>query len=262
MKIAVAMKQVPDTEAKVVINADATSIDESSITWIVNPYDEFALEEALKTREASGGGEVIVFTVGPARASAALRTCLAMGADRAVHLKDEAFDGADSLGIATILAAAIKEFGPDLIFTGQYAVGTDNRQVGVMLAEMLDMPHVSVVTRLSVAEGRLTAHREIEGASEVVESALPCVVTAQKGLNEPRYASLKGIMAAKKKPIEERDAASLGLDPTALGSAGAAVKVARLELPPPKKAGRIFTEDPATAVKEVIRLLRDEAKVL
>jgi len=261
VKIVVAIKQVPDTETKVVIAPDGRSIDESNVTWVVNPYDEYAVEEALKLKEASGG-EVVVVTVGPARASAALRTCLAMGADRALHLNDPAFENSDSLGLARILAAAIRPIAPDMILTGQYAVGTDNRQVGMMLAELLDMPHVSVVTRLEVGEGRLTAHREIEGGHEVVGSTIPCVVTAQKGLNEPRYASLKGIMASKKKPLEEKNAEALGIDPSTIGSAGAKATVARMELPPPKQAGRIFKDDMETAVREVVRLLHEEAKVI
>ena len=262
MRIVVAVKQVPDTETKVAIAAGGRSVDESSITWIVNPYDEFAMEEALKIKEARGEGEVVAVTIGPARAATALRTCLAMGADRGLHLSDPAFEGSDSLGLATILAAAIRPLSPDLIFAGQYAVGTDNRQVGMMLAELLDLPHVSVVTKLELKEGGLTAHREIEGGQEIVESTLPCVITAQKGLNEPRYASLKGIMAAKKKPIEEKDAAALGLDRASVGETGARVKIARLEMPPPKQAGRIFKDDTETAVKEVVRLLHEEAKVI
>jgi len=262
VKIVVAVKQVPDTETKVTIRPDGRSVDESSITWIVNPYDEFAVEEALKIKEARGEGEVVVVTVGPARAATALRTCLAMGADRGVHLSDPAFENSDSLGLATILAAAIKPIGADLVFAGQYAVGTDNRQVGVMLAELLEMPHVSVVTKLELTAGGLSAHREIEGGHEIVESPLPCVITAQKGLNEPRYASLKGIMAAKKKPIEEKDAAALGLDKGQVGEAGAKVKISRLEMPPPKQPGRIFKDDVEMAVREVVRLLHEEAKVI
>src|SRR5262249_7348611 len=175
VKIVVAVKQVPDTETKVVIAADGRSIDESNITWIVNPYDEYAVEEALKIKEAQGEGEVIVVTVGPARAATALRTCLAMGADRGIHLSDPAFEGSDSLGLAGILAAAVKLLGADLILTGQYAVGTDNRQTGMMLAELLDIPHVSLVTKLEVRKDGITAHREIEGGHEVGESTLPCV---------------------------------------------------------------------------------------
>ena len=262
MKIVVAIKQVPDTETKIAIGADGKSIDESSVTWIVNPYDEYAVEEALKIKEAKGAGEVIVVSIGPARVASALRTCLAVGADRALHLNDAAFEGSDSLGIATILAAAIKPIAPDIIFAGQYAVGTDNRQVGMMLAELLDLPHVSVVTKLEMKEGGIVAHREIEGGHELVESTLPCLITAQKGLNEPRYASLKGIMAAKKKPIEEKDAAAIGVDKATVGLAGARLRVSRLELPPPKQAGRIFKDDVETATREVVRLLHEEAKVI
>ena len=262
MIIVVAIKQVPDTEAKIVIGSDGRSLDESNVTWIVNPYDEYALEEALRIKEAKDAGEVIVVTVGPERAATALRTCLAMGADRALHLKDAAFEGSDSLGLARILAAAIRGLSPSLVLTGQYAVGTDNRQVGMMLAELLDMPHVSVVTHLELGDGRLVAHREIEGAHEVVEAPLPCVITAQKGLNEPRYASLKGIMAAKKKPIEAKDAVALGLDAATIGSAGAQVVVSRLEPPPPKQPGKVFKDDMETAAREVVRLLHEEAKVI
>ena len=262
MKIAVAIKQVPDTEAKITIAPDGRSIDESNVTWIVNPYDEYALEEALRLKEASGGGDVVALTVGPSRAAAALRTCLAMGADSGIHLNDPAFEGSDSLGIATILAAAIKRLAPDLVLVGQYAVGTDSRQVGPMLAELLDLPHVSVVTKLTVEAGALTAHREIEGAYEVVQAPIPCVVSAQKGLNEPRYASLKGIMAAKKKPIEERNAASLSLDPSMIGDGGAKLRIIRLEMPPPKQAGKVFKDDMETAAREVVRLLHEEAKVI
>jgi len=262
VKIVVAIKQVPDTETRVVIGRDGRSIDETGITWIVNPYDEYAVEEALKIKEAKGSGEAIVVSIGPERAATALRTCLAMGADRALHLDDPAFEGSDALGLARILAAAVKEIGADLVLTGQYAVGTDNRQTGVMLAQLLDWPHVSVVTKLEMKEGSLVAHREIEGAHEVVSAPLPCVMTAQKGLNEPRYASLKGIMAAKKKPIDKKDAAGLGLDKAAIGAAGARVVIQKMEHPPPKPAGKIFKDDVATAVKEVTRLLHEEAKVI
>jgi len=262
VKIVVAIKQVPDTETRVVIGRDGRSLDETGITWVVNPYDEFAMEEALKIKEAGGGGEVVAVSIGPERAATALRTCLAMGADRALHLDDPAFEGSDGLGLARILAAAVKEIGADLVLTGQYAVGTDNRQVGVMLAQLLDWPHVAVVTKLEAKDGSVVAHREIEGAHEEATAPLPCVITAQKGLNEPRYASLKGIMAAKKKPIDKKDAAALGLDAATVGNGGARVVIQKLELPPPKPAGKIFKDDVATAVKEVARLLHEEAKVI
>jgi len=261
VKIAVTIKQVPDTETKIIIAPDGRSIDESNVTLVVNPYDEYALEEALKIKEAKGGGEVVAVTVGPEKSAQALRTCLAVGADRAVHVKDPAADAADALGLAKILAAVMKEIGPDLILTGKYAVGSDNQLVSVMLAEMLGIPHVGIVTKLEIGDSSLTAEREIEGAVEVVSSSLPCVVTAQKGLNEPRYASLKGIMAAKKKPIEEKSLAALGLD-----AAKVAPRVAwqKLELPPKKGAGKILKaeENPAAAAGELVRLLHEEAKVI
>jgi len=260
VKIAVAVKQVPDTETKVLIASDGRSVDESNVTLVVNPYDEFALEEALRIKEARGG-EVVVVTVGPEKAAQALRTCLAMGADRAVHVKDAAAEGADALGVAKILAAVMKEIAPDLILTGKYAVGTDNQLVAGAMAEILGLPHVGVVTKLEVREGALTAEREIEGALEVVTSTLPCVISAQKGLNEPRYASLKGIMGAKKKPLEEKTLAALGLS---AGAVRARVAWERLELPPKKGAGKVLKGDidPAGAARELVRLLHEEAKVI
>lgn len=261
MKIAVIIKQVPDTETKVVIGEDGRSIDESNVTFVVNPYDEYALEEAIKIKESRGEGEVVVVCVGPSRATQALRTCLAMGADRAVHIKEEAADRLDPLATARVLGASVKSLGADLILAGKYAVGADNQATGVMLAEVLGVPHVSVVTKLEVQDGKVVAHRQIEGAVEVHEARTPCVITAQKGLNEPRYASLKGIMAAKKKPIEERTVADLGIEGDA---ASPLVTWERLELPPKKSAGKIINaeEDPAGAARELATLLREEAKVL
>jgi len=260
LKIAVAIKQVPDTETKVVIGADGKSLDASNANLVVNPYDEYALEEALKIKEAKGAGEVTVLTVGPESAAQALRTCLAMGADKAVHVKEDAA-GLDSLALSRILAAAVKEIQPDLVLTGKYAVGTDNQAIPVMLAEHLGWPHVTVVTKLEIGEGKLTAEREIEGAIEVHEASIPCVITAQKGLNEPRYASLKGIMMAKKKPIDVKTAADLGLDAASIQPK---VTWEKLELPPDKSAGKKIPaeDDPAAAARELVRLLHEEAKVI
>jgi len=261
VKIAVPIKQVPDTEAKVSVAADGRSIDDSNVTLVVNPYDEYALEEGLRIKEARGSGEVIVVTVGPDKASQALRTCLAMGADRGIHVKEPSAESMDPVVIAKALAAALREVEPDLILTGKYAVGTDNQAVGVMLAELLGLPHVAVVTRLELHEGTLTAERQIEGAVEIQEASLPCVVTAHKGLNEPRYASLKGIMAAKRKPIEEKTFDALGLDAEAVKPR---VTWERIELPPPKPPGKVISadEDPEAASRELVRLLHEEAKVI
>ena len=258
MKIVVCVKQVPDTEARIKIGADGKSIAENELTWIVSPYDEFAIEEALKIKEAKGG-EVILVSVGPDRAQAALRNGLAMGADSAVHLKDPLFDALDASGTAWALAAAIKPMGADLVLTGQQGVGTDYAQVPGLLAEILDLPQVTMATKIEIGEMKATVKREIEGAAETWETTLPAVISAQKGLNEPRYASLKGIMAAKKKPIQVMDAAAAGLKAEDLAPK---TKVVSMELPAARSAVKMIEGDPDTQVKELLRVLHDEAKVL
>ena len=259
MKIVVCVKQVPDTETRVRIAPEGTGIVESDVNWIVSPYDEFAIEEALKLKEAKGG-EVVLVTVGPDRALSALRTGLAMGADSAVHVKDASLDGADTLGTARALAGAIKTLAPyDLVLCGQQGVGGDNSQIPGLLGEMLDLPQVTVAVKIDLQDGKATVEREIEGARETWETSLPAVISAQKGLNEPRYASLKGIMAAKKKPITALDAAGVGL-----GAAGAApkVKVTAMELPPARPAVNMIEGEADAQAKELIRLLHEEAKVI
>jgi len=257
MKIVVCVKQVPDTETRVQIAPEGDTVVESEINWIVSPYDEFAVEEALKIKEAKGG-EVIVVTVGPDRAQSALRTALAMGADSAFHVKDPALDGADTMVTARALAGAIRAVdGVDLILCGQQGVGGDNSQVPGLLAEMLDLPQVTVAVKIEVGDGKATVQREIEGARETWETSLPAVISAQKGLNEPRYASLKGIMAAKKKPLEAKDAAAVGVD-----SPAPKVKIIAMELPPPRPAVKMIEGEPEEQAKELIRLLHEEAKVI
>jgi len=255
----VCISHVPDTESRIKIAADGRKVDEAGLKFIVSPYDEFALEEAIRLKEKSGG-DVTVLTFGPDRAQQALREALARGATKAVHVKGESSD-ADSLGIAKVLAAAIKSVPHDVVFLGKQGVGTDNGLVGPMLAELLGYPQVNVVTHLEVGDGKLTAHREIEGAEEVLEAPTPAVVTAQKGLNEPRYASLKGIMAAKKIAIDTKSIADLGLDEADV--LNQRVKVVKLELPAEKSGGRkIDGADPAAAAAEIIKYIRDEAKAL
>jgi electron transfer flavoprotein beta subunit len=257
----VAIAYVPDTETKIKIGADGKSIDEADVKWIVSPYDEFALEEALKTKEAKGAGTVTVASVGPERANTGLRECLARGADEAIWVDAGGTGFLDALGVAKALAAAAKGGSYDFYWFGQKGVGYDESLVGPMFAELLGVPHVGSIIQLEVGEGKITAHREIEGAHEVVECTLPAVLTAQKGLNEPRYASLKGIMAAKKKPIAEKKLAELGVpeaDP-----AQAKTRWRRLELPPARQACKMIPgDDPAAAGKELVRLLREEAKVI
>ena len=259
MNVIVCMKQVPDTETRIRLSGDARWIEESGVTFIISPYDEYAVEEAIRIREAQGG-DVLVIGAGPERMAQALRTCLAMGADRAVHIKDDGIERADSLTIARALAAVVSGIPHDIILTGKYGVGTDNGQVGAMLAGLLDIPHVTGVTKIEHGDRKVTARREIEGAVEFVEASLPAVLTAEKGLNEPRYPSLKGIMAAKKKPIETRDLASLGLALPAPGSEP--LRTVRLEMPPPRQEGKVYKGDTAESAREVVRLLREEAKVI
>jgi electron transfer flavoprotein beta subunit len=261
MNSLVAVAYVPDTETRIRIAADEKSIDEADVKWVVSPYDEFALEEALKTRESRGAGTVAVVSVGPERAKTGLRECLARGADEAIWVDSGGNANPDPLAVAKAITAVARERQQDFVWLGQKGVGPDESLVGPMVAELLNLPHVANVVQLEIGDGRVTAHREIEGAHEVVEAALPVVLTAQKGLNEPRYASLKGIMGAKKKPIAEKKMADLGIpeaDP-----AQAKIRWRKLELPPARQAVKLIpADDPAAAAKELVRLLREEAKVI
>jgi electron transfer flavoprotein beta subunit len=263
MKSLVCVAYVPDTESKIKIAPDGKSIDEADIKWIVSPYDEFALEEALKIKEAKGAGNVTVVSAGPERTKTGLRECLARGADDAIWIDTGSVKYLDALGTAKALAAVAKDGGYDFVWFGQKGVGYDESLVGPMTAELLGIPHVANVIQLEVGDGKVTAHREIEGAHEVVECALPAALTAQKGLNEPRYASLKGIMAAKKKPIADKKLAELSV-PEA-DTAQAKTRWRKLELPPARQAVKLIpadASDPSAAAKELVRLLREEAKVI
>ncbi|HET6202732.1 MAG TPA: electron transfer flavoprotein subunit beta/FixA family protein [Planctomycetota bacterium] len=252
MNVAVCVKRVPATDTRIRIAPDGRSLDLQGVEFVLNPYDEFAVEEGLRLREKAGSGEVVVLTLGPTEAQKELRTCLAMGADRAVLLKDDALAARDGFAIASILAGALKGVSFDLLLFGKQAVDSDGAQVGGMTATLLGLPCIGEVVKVEVLEGkRLRAEREVEGGREVVEATLPCALTAQKGLNEPRYASLKGIMAAKKKPIEEPP----------LTQVEPRLVVLEMTLPPPRPPGRIVGKG-AAAVPELIRLLREEAKVL
>ena len=250
MKIAVCIKRTPDTEARVRIAADGVSLDETGVKFILNPYDEFAVEEALQRRDKAGAGEVVAIALGPDAAQETIRGALAMGADRGILLKADKVP-ADALAVAKALAAELKDGGYDLVLFGKMAVDDHNHAAGPMVAELLGLPCVTAISKLELEGGKGVAEREIEGGVEVVEFALPAVLTAEKGLNTPRYPALKGIMAAKKKPIEIR--------PAALGAVRA--QVSALAPPPERKAGRIVGEGP-DSVPELVRLLRTEAKVL
>jgi electron transfer flavoprotein beta subunit len=249
VKIAVCIKRVPDTETRIKIGADGKSIDESGVKFVPNPFDEYAVEEALKLKEQTNG-EVVAVCLGPDASQETLRTALAMGADRGILLKVESLPR-DPLVVARALAAELEQGGYDLVLFGKLAVDDYDQAVGPMVAELLGLPSVSAVTRLEITDGHATAQREVEGAIEVVEFTLPAIVTAEKGLNEPRYPALRGIMLAKKKPLDIKD---LDLDE-------GGIEVLELTLPPDRKAGRIIGEG-AAAVPALVDALRSEAKVL
>jgi electron transfer flavoprotein beta subunit len=262
MKLVVLLKQVPDTETKIQIKPGETTISTDGVTYVINPFDEYALEEALKIKEAKGEGEVTLVSLGWDKVGEALRTGLAMGADKAVHLNDAAFLGGDACSDALALAKAIQKLEYDLILCGKQAIDNDNHQIGVRVAELLGIPHVAVVTKLDLEDGKAVAHREVEGGTEVVEVPLPAVITCQKGLNEPRYASLKGIMKAKKKPLETKTPADIDASADEVGSAGAKTTVLTMAPPPERAAGRVVEGEPEDAAREVVKLLREEAKVI
>ncbi len=249
MNILVCVKRVPDTETRVRIAEDGQSIDPSGVKYVVSPYDEFAVEAALRTKEALGEGEVAVVSLGGEDSQETLRSGLAMGADRGVLLKGEVT--MDGLATAKTLAAHVEEEGPDLVLLGVKAVDDDQQQVGPMLATLLGRPCVTGVAEFEMKDGTAVCRREVEGGVEVVEVDLPAVITVTKGPFEPRYASLKGIMAAKRKPLDTKE----------VEVPASSLEVKALEPPPEKAEGRIVGEGP-DAVPELVRLLREEAKVL
>ena len=264
MNIIVCLKQVPDTESQIKIAPDAKSIIEDDIKWIMNPYDEFGVEEALLLKEKFGG-EVTVVGMGPQRVTESIRTALAMGADKGVLINDPALEGSDTLATAKALAAAIKEIPCDLVFAGQRGVDSDNGLVGAALAEFLGVPQICLAVKVEVAEDgqSLKANRPIEGQTLVIETSLPALITTQKGLNEPRYASLPGIMKAKKKPLEEKTLADLGLDASEFGEGAQNLKIQELIPPPQREAGKMVEgETPEAKAAELARLLHEEAKVI
>ncbi len=245
----VCIKQVADTETRVKVAADGKTLDPAGVTWILNPYDEFAIEQALALREKQGAGEVVVISLGGPGVQTTLRNALAMGADRGIHVRADR--PLDSLAVARALAAEIGPLEPDIIWLGRQGVDDDAAQVGPMLAELLDLPCVTVVAHFDLDGTKAVVEREIEGGREVVDVTLPAIFTTDKGLNQPRYASLKGIMAAKKKTIEEKPAAPS--EPV--------LEVVSLSLPPPRGTGRIVGQGVA-AIPDLIRALREEAKVI
>jgi electron transfer flavoprotein beta subunit len=250
VKIAVCVKRVPDMDVRFKVAADGTSVDDTGVKFDLNDFDAWAVEAALQLKEKDGQGEVVVLSLGPNTVQETLRKALSMGADRAIHLQADKIPF-DSFAIASALAAELKDGGYDLILFGKLAPDSSNGVTGAIVAELLGLPCVTAISRLEIANGRGTAKREIEGAQEIVEFPLPAILTIDEGLNTARYPSLKGIMAAKKKPLESKPAQL----------ADAKVKIEKIELPPERAAGRIVGEG-AAAVPELVKLLHTEAKVL
>ena len=250
MNLIVCVKRVPDTETRIRVDASGSAIDAAGVKYIVSPYDDYALELALRAREAKGEGEVSVVTLGDAAAQETLRKALAVGADKALLLTG-AEPGMDGLATAKALAAELESASAPLVLFGVKATDDDQQQVGPMVATLLGRACVTGVSSFEVGDGKVVCHREVEGGIEVVEATLPAVLTVTKGEHEPRLASLKGIMAAKKKPLEEKPAEA---EPARL-------HVRALAEPPPRPPGRIVGEGPG-AVPELVRLLREEAKAL
>ena len=256
MEIAVLLKQVPSTESAIEIAEGETTIKTDGINWVVNPYDEMAVEEALKIRDAAGGS-VTVFTLGPEKAVEALRTALAMGADTAVRIDTEG-KTLDGLAVAKVLAGELKKGSFDLIVAGHRAVDDDNYQVGPAVAEFMGIPHISMVVKQELEGDTIRCTRTIEGGTLVLETALPALITTQRGLNEPRYTSLPGIMKAKKKPIDTRALSATGTDVGA-----PMVNTIALRLPPERKGGRIIEgESAAEKAAALVKVLHEEAKVI
>jgi electron transfer flavoprotein beta subunit len=265
LKIGVLIKNVPDTESKIKLTGDQSGIETQGIKFVMNPYDEFAVEEGLLIREKlQDGTTVTVIGMGPDRVVESLRTSLAMGADDAIHVWDDAFEGGDSLANARVLAAVAKPLEFDLIFTGKQGIDLDTAQTGAALAEHLGIGQAQVVAEMTLSDDKasLEARRRIEGGDEVLSVKLPAVVTCEKGLNEPRYASLPGIMKAKKKEIKKIGLADTGLSADEVGAAGSATRISGYSPLSERPAVRMIDGEPSEAAKELVRALREDSKVV
>lgn len=263
MKIIVLLKRVPDTEAKILINSEGNGIREEGIKYIINPYDEYAVEEGLKLKEQVGGdSEVTVVCVGPEESTEVIRTALAMGADKAVHICDPELDNANPDTIATAIAKVIDDIGCDIVFCGKQGIDYDMAQTQAFLAEKLDIPQVNVAVEFKISDGKdsVSVKRRIEGGDEKMESKTPVLVSCEKGLNEPRYASLPGIMKAKKKEIRKLSLSDLGAGDIQTSKTSSIVSW--LPLPKSGECKMVEGEEAAEKAAELARLLREEAKVI
>ena len=254
------LKQVPATESYIGIAEDGVSIKTDDLKWVISPYDEFAVEEAIRIKEAHGG-TVTILSVGTEKSVEAIRTALAMGADKGILIDDPIVLECDALNIARILAATLKDTPFDLIIAGQRAVDDDNYQVGPATAEFLNIPHISLVIKADIMDGKIRCQRTVEGGTVILESPLPALFTTQRGLNEPRYASLPGIMKAKKKPIDIKTIADIGLNAEQVGRPK--TKVISMKLPAEREGGVIIEGDtPREKAASLVRTLHEDAKVI
>jgi electron transfer flavoprotein beta subunit len=257
MNIFVLMKRTFDTEEKIAIQNG--QINEDGAEFIINPYDEYAIEEAITVRDQHGG-EVTVVSVGNEEGEKQLRTALAMGADKAVLINTEDdVENGDQFTTAKIVSEYLKGQEVDLVIAGNVAIDGGSGQVGPRVADQLDIPFITTITKLDIDGDKVTVVRDVEGDSEVIETSLPLLVTAQQGLNEPRYPSLPGIMKAKKKPLEELEIDDLDLDED---DVEAKTKTIEIYLPPKKEAGKVLEGELTDQVSELVQLLRNEAKVV
>jgi electron transfer flavoprotein beta subunit len=260
VEIVVLLKQVPATESIIGVAEDGISIKSDDIKWVINPYDEFAVEEALRIKE-SHGGTVSILSVGSERTVEAIRTALAMGADKGILISAPGSIVYDGLNTAKMLSSALKDIPFDVIIAGQRAVDDDNFQVGPATAEFLGIPHISMVIKQEIADGKMTCHRTVEGGTVVFQTPLPALFTTQRGINEPRYASLPGIMKAKKKPIDMKTVSDIGLDAGIIGKPLA--KIVSLKTPAPRKRGIMIDGDSAREkAAMLVKILHEEVKVL
>lgn len=256
MEIVVCVKQVVDTEAEKKLVPPDWHLDRQSVENVLNPYDEYAVEEAVRLKEAHGG-EVTILCAGPEAAQDAVRKALAMGADKAVMVTDDAFAGSDTQGIAHGLAAALSSMTYDLVLMGIMSTDAQTGQVPSALGDALDLPVLTALNKIEVEGSTLKVHRQTDQGYVTYECPLPAVCSVMKGINEPRYPSLKGIMGAKKKPMEVKDAAAIGIDAARVGGAAAGTRVISISSPPPRKAGRKI-EDDGTAAQSIVEFLSGE----
>ena len=242
MNIVVCVKQVPDTWAERTLRAEDSRLDRASVDGVINELDEYAIEEGLRLAEAHGG-EVTILTMGPDKASESIRKALSMGADKAVHLVDDALAGSDALGTSLALATVLGRIGFDLVILGSEATDARTGVMAAMLAERLGVPQLSLARKVETDGTAISIQRQTDYGYDEVEATLPAVVSVVEKINEPRYPSFKGIMAAKKKPVQTLALADIGVDSSAVGLAGAATEVQTWAKRPPKQAGTIVTDD-------------------